>query len=31
MQLAPLFPILYRILQPSFPNCLWAGNRHSKA
>lgn len=31
MQLAPFFPILYRILQPTFPNCLWAGNQNSKA
>ena len=31
MQLAPFFPILYRILQPSFPSCLWAGNLNSKA
>ena len=31
MQLAPLFPIFYRILQPSFPHCLWSGNPDSKA
>lgn len=31
MQLAPLFPIVYRILQPNFPNCLWIGDRNSKA
>lgn len=31
MQLAPFFPILYRILEPTFPNCLWAGNPNSKA
>lgn len=31
MQLAPFLPILYRILQPSFPRCLWAGNPNSKA
>lgn len=31
MQLAPLFPLFYRILQPSFPNCLWSGNRDYKA
>lgn len=30
MQLAPFFPILYRILQPTFPNCLWSGNPHAK-
>ncbi|XWK86946.1 MAG: polysaccharide deacetylase family protein [Phormidium sp.] len=26
MQLAPVFPILYRILQPTFPSCLWSGS-----
>lgn len=26
MQLAPVFPILYRILQPTFPTCLWSAN-----
>ena len=31
MQLAPLFPFIYRILQPSFPNCLWSGNGYDKA
>jgi peptidoglycan/xylan/chitin deacetylase (PgdA/CDA1 family) len=31
MQLAPLFPIVYKILQPTFPNCLWTGDRNSKA
>lgn len=31
MQLAPLFPIFYRLLQPTFPNCLWGGDRHLKA
>ncbi|MGC1394480.1 MAG: polysaccharide deacetylase family protein [Coleofasciculaceae cyanobacterium] len=25
MQFAPLYPILYKILKPSFPSCLWAG------
>ncbi|MES1024020.1 polysaccharide deacetylase family protein [Gloeocapsa sp. BRSZ] len=30
MQLAPFFPILYRILQPTFPHCLWAGNPNLK-
>jgi peptidoglycan/xylan/chitin deacetylase (PgdA/CDA1 family) len=30
MQLAPLFPIFYRILKPTFPSCLWCGNGHSK-
>lgn len=27
MQFAPLYPLLYRLLQPQFPDCLWAGNR----
>lgn len=31
MQLAGLFPLLYRILEPSFPHCLWSGNREHKA
>ncbi|AHJ26648.1 polysaccharide deacetylase family protein [Nodularia spumigena CS-584] len=31
MQLAPLFPFFYRILQPSFPHCLWSGNGYNKA
>ncbi len=31
MQLAPLLPIVYRILQPNFPNCLWSGDRNFKA
>jgi peptidoglycan/xylan/chitin deacetylase (PgdA/CDA1 family) len=31
MQLAPLYPILYRILQPSFPRCLWTGATNSRA
>jgi peptidoglycan/xylan/chitin deacetylase (PgdA/CDA1 family) len=31
MQLAPLYPFLHRILQPTFPTCLWAGNPNSKA
>lgn len=26
MQLAPVFPILYQILQPTFPSCLWSGS-----
>ena len=30
MQFAPLFPIVYRILQPSFPHCLWCGDSNSK-
>jgi peptidoglycan/xylan/chitin deacetylase (PgdA/CDA1 family) len=31
MQFAPLYPIIYRILQPTFPNCLWHGDSQSKA
>jgi len=31
MELAPLYPLLYKILQPSFPSCLWTGNSNSKA
>jgi len=31
MQLAPLFPIIYKILQPTFPKCLWSGERNSPA
>jgi peptidoglycan/xylan/chitin deacetylase (PgdA/CDA1 family) len=31
MQLAPLFPIVYKILKPTFPNCLWTGDCNSKA
>jgi peptidoglycan/xylan/chitin deacetylase (PgdA/CDA1 family) len=25
MQFAPLYPYLYRLLKPTFPNCLWSG------
>jgi peptidoglycan/xylan/chitin deacetylase (PgdA/CDA1 family) len=31
MQFAPLYPILYQILKPSFPSCLWAGSKHCRA
>jgi peptidoglycan/xylan/chitin deacetylase (PgdA/CDA1 family) len=31
MHLAPLYPIVYRLLQPTFPNCLWSGNPQSPA
>lgn len=31
MPAASLFPILYRILQPAFPRCLWAGSADSRA
>jgi peptidoglycan/xylan/chitin deacetylase (PgdA/CDA1 family) len=27
MQLAPLFPFLYRLLQPTFSSCLWGGDK----
>lgn len=30
MQFAPLYPILYQILKPAFPNCLWAGAKNSR-
>jgi peptidoglycan/xylan/chitin deacetylase (PgdA/CDA1 family) len=30
MQLAPLYPILYQILKPSFPSCLWSGATDSR-
>ncbi len=30
MQLAPFFPVLYRILEPTFPNCLWSGSDRVK-
>ena len=26
MQFAPLYPLLYRVLQPTFPDCLWQGD-----
>ena len=25
MQFAPIYPFLYRLLAPAFPNCLWSG------
>lgn len=31
MQFAPLYPILYKILKPSFPSCLWTGSTNSNA
>ena len=31
MHLAPLYPLLYQILQPTFPGCLWTGRLNSKA
>jgi len=30
MQFAPLFPLIYRILHPTFPHCLWCGNSDNK-
>lgn len=26
MQFAPLYPVLYRLLKPAFPQCLWFGD-----
>ncbi|HLO85936.1 MAG TPA: polysaccharide deacetylase family protein [Nostocaceae cyanobacterium] len=31
MPFAPLFPLIYRLLKPAFPQCLWCGDRNSKA
>jgi peptidoglycan/xylan/chitin deacetylase (PgdA/CDA1 family) len=31
MQLAPIYPILYQILRPTFKSCLWCGNRTQNA
>jgi peptidoglycan/xylan/chitin deacetylase (PgdA/CDA1 family) len=31
MQLAPLFPIVHRVLKPAFPSCLWTGSTASRA
>lgn len=31
MQFAPLYPLLYRVLKPTFPGCLWSGAPDSKA
>lgn len=28
MQFAPIYPLLYKILQPTFPSCLWSGRNH---
>ncbi|MEA5616397.1 polysaccharide deacetylase family protein [Cronbergia sp. UHCC 0137] len=30
MQFAPLYPIIYKILQPTFPDCLWCGDGKNK-
>lgn len=29
MQFAPLYPLLYKVLQPTFPSCLWTGSTQS--
>lgn len=29
MHLAPLYPLLHKVLKPTFPACLWAGNLDS--
>jgi peptidoglycan/xylan/chitin deacetylase (PgdA/CDA1 family) len=31
MQFAPLYPLIYKVLQPLFPSCLWSGDPNSKA
>ncbi|MGF1478840.1 MAG: polysaccharide deacetylase family protein [Cyanophyceae cyanobacterium] len=31
MQFAPLYPVLYRILKPAFPLCLWSGAEDRRA
>lgn len=31
MQFAPIYPFLYKILKPTFPNCLWSGKKNQKA
>lgn len=31
MHFAPLYPILYRVLKPAFPRCLWSGANDLKA
>jgi len=31
MQLAPFLPLIYRILKPTFPSCLWSGNPNRRA
>ncbi|MCX7595990.1 MAG: polysaccharide deacetylase family protein [Fischerella sp.] len=31
MQLYPLFPVLYPLLKPTFPSCLWEGDCNSRA
>jgi peptidoglycan/xylan/chitin deacetylase (PgdA/CDA1 family) len=31
MHFAPLYPLLHRVLQPRFPDCLWMGNPAERA
>lgn len=31
MQFASLYPLVYQILKPTFPKCLWCGDLNSKA
>ena len=31
MQLAPVYPLLYKVLKPAFPGCLWSGRSDVKA
>lgn len=30
MQFAKAYPLLYRLLQPAFPSCLWSGSQDAK-
>jgi peptidoglycan/xylan/chitin deacetylase (PgdA/CDA1 family) len=31
VQLAPVYPLLYKVLKPAFPGCLWSGRSDVKA
>ena len=31
MQFAPVYPLLYKILQPAFPSCLWSGKGRGRS
>lgn len=31
MQLASVYPLLYKVLRPTFPGCLWSGRSDIKA
>jgi peptidoglycan/xylan/chitin deacetylase (PgdA/CDA1 family) len=31
VQLAPVFPLLYKVLKPAFPKCLWSGRSDNQA